>query len=80
MTTKDLQQKTARYLQDRALPAEKGQLQNWLSCTAIDKMELSDEEKVILENQILSEIQAYTAYPLFHPRPEPWWKKFTAIF
>jgi hypothetical protein len=78
MTTEVLNKKTARYLEDKAMPAEKKQIQNWLSCTANAK--LTEEEKAIIEDQILAEIQAYTAYPLFHPKPDPWWRKFTAMF
>jgi hypothetical protein len=80
MTTEVLKKKTTRYLQGRSLPAETRQIQTWLSCTDENKAELSAEEKAVLESEILAEIQAYTAYPLFHPKPEPWWKKITAIF
>jgi hypothetical protein len=34
-----------------------------------------------MEMDILQEIQAYTAYPLFYPKEEkPWWQKITALF
>jgi hypothetical protein len=80
MTTEVLKKKTTRYLQGRAMPAETRQIQTWLSCTDQNKAALTAEEKAMLESEILAEIQAYTAYPLFHPRPEPWWKRVTAIF
>ncbi|HEX7906427.1 MAG TPA: hypothetical protein VF487_21280 [Chitinophagaceae bacterium] len=80
MTTEVLNKKTTRYLQGRAMPAETRQIQTWLSCTDNSKRELKEEEKLAIESEILAEIQAYTAYPLFYPRPEPWWKRITAFF
>ncbi len=80
MTTEVLKKKTTRYLQGRAMPAETKQIQNWLSCTDDNKAEVNKEEKALIEHEILGEIQAHTAYPLFYPKPEPWWKKFTAFF
>ena len=80
MTTQVLQQKMTRYLHGQSQPAETRQIQNWLSVTSDDKPELTPEEKSILEMEILAEVQAYTAYPLFHPKAEPWWKKLTAFF
>lgn len=80
MTTEVLKKKTTRYLQGRAMPAETRQIQNWLSVTGDAKTEVNEEEKAAIEDEILAEIQAYTAYPLFYPKPEPWWKKFTAFF
>ena len=80
MTTEVLKKKTTRYLQGSAMPAETRQIQNWLSVTDDSKTEIDPEEKAAVETEILAEIQAYTAYPLFYPKPEPWWKKFTAFF
>lgn len=79
MTTEVLKKKTTRYLQGRALPAETRQIQTWLSCTD-KKVEEKEETKAVIEAEILAEIRAYTAYPLFFPKPEPWWKKMTAVF
>ena len=79
MTTETLIKKTDRYLDGKPMPAEQKQIQNWLSCTVAGEIP-SDDERSVIEIEILSEIQAYTAYPLFYPRPEPWWRKFTAIF
>jgi hypothetical protein len=79
MTTEILIKKTDRYLAGNPMPAEQKQIQNWLSCTKAADMATADERTVI-ETEILCEIQAYTAYPLFYPKPEPWWRKFTAIF
>jgi hypothetical protein len=63
----------------KAMPAETRQIQTWLSCTASPK-ELTPEEKSLLELEILQEIQAYTAYPLFFPKKKSWWQKITALF
>ena len=80
MKSEILQRKLERYLNGQSLPAEARQIQTWLSCTSPEK-ELTPEEKSLLEMEILQEIQAYTAYPLFFPKKEkPWWQKITALF
>jgi hypothetical protein len=79
MTTEILHNKISRYLQRRSLPAETRQIQTWLSVTE-KSTQHSAEEIAAIENDILAEVQAHTAYPLFHPKPAPWWKKITAIF
>ncbi len=79
MTTESLHKKTSRYLQRRSLPAETRQIQTWLSVPEKNTA-YSTEEMATIENEILVEIQAYTAYPLFHPKPAPWWKRFIAVF
>ena len=80
MTTETLKKKTTRYLQGRAMPAESRQIQTWLSCPGTEKLNLTEDEKAAIENDILGEIQAYTAYPLFYPRPEPWWQRLGTYF
>ena len=80
MTTEALHKKTHRYLCGVSKPAETRQIQNWLSCTDNKKNIVSVNEKSIIENEILAEVQAYTAYPLFFAKPEPWWKKIIAFF
>lgn len=79
MTTEVLHKKISRYLQRNSLPAETRQIQTWLSVTEKNKPH-SAEEIAAIESDILAEVQAHTAYPLFHPKPEPWWKTITAIF
>ncbi|HEX7844977.1 MAG TPA: hypothetical protein VF476_04190 [Chitinophagaceae bacterium] len=79
MTTDSLHKKISRYLQRRSMPAETRQIQTWLSVTE-KNIQPSVEEMAIIEKEILTEVQAYTAYPLFHPKPAPWWRKFTAFF
>lgn len=77
MTAEILKKKTTRYLQGRALPAETRQIQTWLSCTDDAKTTEVTVDKESIEQQILAEIQAHTAYPLFHPQPQSWWQKMT---
>lgn len=80
MKIENLQNKLERYVNGKALPAETRQIQTWLSCTTTDT-HLSPEERSLLEMEILHEIQAYTAYPLFYPKKEkPWWQKIAAMF
>jgi hypothetical protein len=80
MTTKILHQKANRYLCGAAMPAETRQIQAWLSSTDAHKVSVSEEEKTIIEDEILEEVKSYTAYPLFYPKEKSWWKKFTAVF
>lgn len=80
MKSEILQRKLERYINGESKPAETRQIQTWLSCTSSDK-QLSAEERSLLELEILQEIQAYTAYPLFYPKKEkPWWQKIATIF
>lgn len=80
MTAEILKKKTERYLQGEAYPAEAKQIQNWLSCKGDQPGNITDEERARIEDEILNEVQQYTAYPLFHPKPAPWWKKITVFF
>jgi hypothetical protein len=80
MKTEVLQQKLSRYLDGNSMPAEINQVQMWLSIVDKSEMNLSEEEKVIFEVEILNEIKAYTAYPLLFPKSKPWWQKITALF
>lgn len=80
MKTEILHRKLERYVSGQATPAETRQIQAWLSCTS-NENGLVPEQKSELEMEILSEIQAYTAYPLFHPKKEKaWWQKISAMF
>jgi hypothetical protein len=80
MTTEVLYKKTSRYLKGQSFPAETRQIQNWLSCTGEQGGTISPEKKAEIEMEILADIQAHTAYPLFYPKVEAWWKKITAFF
>ena len=80
MKTEILHRKLQRYINGESHPAETRQIQTWLSCTSSEK-QLTPEERSLLELEILQEIQAYTAYPLFYPKKEkPWWQKITTLF
>ncbi|MBC7949723.1 MAG: hypothetical protein H7Y42_17695 [Chitinophagaceae bacterium] len=80
MTTEVLRKKTGRYLCGESVPAEKKQIQNWLSCTGEKDNSISPEERAMIENEIVGQVQAYVASSLFIPKAEPWWKKITAFF
>lgn len=80
MTPKTLYNKTGRYLCGASMPAETRQIQNWLSCINENRNSPSPDEKTRIECNILAEVKAHTAYPLFYPKAAPWWKKITAMF
>ncbi|MBL7744992.1 MAG: hypothetical protein JNN00_16075, partial [Chitinophagaceae bacterium] len=69
-----------RYLCGQSEPAEKDQIQTWLSCTDDKKTALSKEEREWIENEIIGQVNAYVTSSLFVVKPEPWWKKITAFF
>jgi hypothetical protein len=79
MTTEVLREKTSRYLCGQSILAEKMQIQTWLSCTP-GKKTISPEERELIENEIVGQVNAYATSTLFIPKPEPWWKKITAAF
>jgi hypothetical protein len=79
MKSEILHHKLERYINGQSQPAETKQIQAWLSCTATNT-ELTPEERSLLEMEILQEIQAYTAYPLFFPKKEKtWWQKLVGM-
>jgi len=80
MTTEVLRKKTGRYLCGLSMPAEKKQMQNWLSCTGDNKPAVSTKERELIEDEIVAQVQAYVASSLFFPKQEPWWRKITASF
>jgi hypothetical protein len=80
MTTDILKKKTGRYLSGQSVPSERNQMQNWLSCTGEKKINVSAEERTIIENLIVAEVKAYIDYTKLEPEPAPWWKKITAFF
>ena len=74
------QRKIVRYVSSQAIAAEDLQVQTWPSETKLNTY-LSYKEKDKLEQEILEEIQARTAYLLFFPKKEsPWWQKIAAMF
>jgi hypothetical protein len=80
MTTEVLRKKTGRYICGLSVPAEKRQIQTWLSCTSDNKAPVSAEERETIENEIVAQVQAYALCSMFHPKQEPWWRKITAFF
>lgn len=80
MTTEILKNKTARYLCGIAIPAEKSQIQTWLSCT--DKSsELLAEDRERIEDDVTAQVMAYVESTLVHQtKTDRWWKKITASF
>ena len=81
MTTEVLRQKTGRYICGMSVPAEKRQIQTWLSNTGQNKTVVSDDERQVIEDEIVFQVKAYAESTLFIPhKPEPWWKKITALF
>lgn len=80
MKTEILQRKLSRYLDGHSMPAEINQVQMWLSIVDKSELNLTEEEKINFEIEILNEIKAYTAYPLLFPKSKPWWQKITTLF
>ena len=80
MTTELLRKKTGRYLCGMSMPAEKRQIQTWLSCTADNRLPVPSEEREAIENEIVSQVQAYVVSTLPDTKHEYWWKKITAFF
>ena len=80
MTTEVLRKKTGRYLCGLSAPAEKRQIQNWLSCTGDNKPALSPTEREIIEFEIVTQLQAYVDSTNFLPKKESFWKKIIAFF
>lgn len=81
MTTEILKRKTSRYLRGQSVPAERNQIQNWLSCTGGMQTKVSGEERTVIENLIVAEVKAYIEYTrVEQPVPASWWKKITAFF
>ena len=80
MTTEVLRMKTGRYLCGMAVPAERMQIQTWLSCTD-NKAGLTDDRRELVEDEIVMQVMAYVESTLtFQTKPERWWKKITASF
>ena len=80
MTTEVLRKKTGRYLCGLSVPSERRQIQNWLSCTGDHKSNVSPVEREMIEDQIVTQVQAYVVSTMYEPTPQPWWRKITAFF
>ena len=68
MQTEILKTKLERFIQGKANPAEIKQIDAWLSNGNYQKLHLSEKERRDLHNNILYDVQCYTAYPLFYPK------------
>lgn len=75
-----LHKKLSRYLGGKAMPAETRQIQNWLALVDKTTAVATEEEKHQIGENILNEIKAETAYPLFYPQPKSWWEQLTDRF
>ncbi|MGC4038131.1 MAG: hypothetical protein QM764_19370 [Chitinophagaceae bacterium] len=80
MKTEILQQKLIRYLDGQSMPSEVNQVQSWLSIVDKSELHISEEDKVILEKELLDEIKAQTYMPSASSKSKPWWQKLTASF
>ena len=68
METAILRPKLERFIQGNASPAEVKQIDAWFSNGNYLKLHLSEKERRYLHNNILYDVQCYTAYPLFYPK------------
>ena len=75
MRTDILKPKLERFIQGNASPAEIKQIDAWFSNGNYQKLHLSDKERRDLHNDILYDVQCYTAYPLFYPKKNESLKK-----
>ena len=78
MQTGILKPKLERFIQGKASPAEVKQIDAWLSNGKYMKLHLTEKEKEDLHNEILYDVQCYTAYPLFYPKKNEYLKKSIA--
>lgn len=68
METAILKTKLERLIQGKASPAEIKQIDAWFSNGNYQKLHLTEKERRDLHNNILYDVQCYTAYPLFYPK------------
>ena len=78
METGILKPKLERFIQGTASPAEIKQIDAWFSNGNYQKLHLSQNERRTLHNNILYDVQCYTAYPLFYPKKNEYLKKSIA--
>src|SRR5215203_4217149 len=78
METGILKPKLERFIQGTASPAEIKQIDAWFSNGNYQKLYLSEKERRDLHNNILYDVQCYTAYPLFYPKKNEYLKKSIA--
>ena len=80
MKTEILHQKLSRYLDGQAMPAGASQIQSWLSIVDKSGLNISEESKAILENEILKDIQVSTGYLSLSSSTQSLWQRITGIF
>ena len=78
METAILKPKLERLIGGIASPAEVKQIDAWFSNGNYQKLHLSEKERRDLHNSILYDVQCYTAYPLFYPKKNEYFKKSIA--
>jgi len=78
METEILKPKLERFIGGIASPAEVKQIDAWFSNGNYQKLHLSEKERRDLHNSILYDVQCYTAYPLFYPKKNEYFKKSIA--
>ena len=78
METEILKPKLERFIGGIASPAEVKQIDAWFSNGNYQKLHLSEKERRELHNSILYDVQCYTAYPLFYPKKNEYFKKSIA--
>ncbi len=75
METDILKPKLERFIGGNASPAEIKQIDAWFSNGNYQKLHLSENERRSLHNNILYDVQCYTAYPLFYPKKNEYLKR-----
>jgi hypothetical protein len=60
MNSDTLQRKLERYLNGNAMPSETRQIQTWLSYTRDGEIEISEKQKLKIEQEILRKIKNQT--------------------
>ena len=80
METEILKPKLERFIGGIASPAEIKQIDAWFSNGNYQKLHLSEKERKDLHNNILYDVQCYTAYPLFYPKKSEYLKKSIFTF
>jgi len=81
MKAEILKSRLLGYVNGTATPAEKRQIQDWLSAGNDTELPFDEAQLAIQKQEILWEIQAQTKYPEeFGTGEKPWWQKISAFF
>jgi hypothetical protein len=79
MQTEIIKNKLERFLEGKANPAEVKQIDAWLSSGNYTKLHLTEKERKDLHDYILYDVQCYTAYPLFYPKKNEYFKRTISL-